>query len=137
MTAKELAERLNGCQYGNEITKAEAQIAKENGLVVAMAILMTIWSSTVQSAKRLVAGVAALPISIVLEYWRTHPADAMANARISGQHRKTARRSRRTGVLPEKRRGHLRQIFRMRHSTSMRTKNSSASVSYLVWRNYD
>ena len=34
MTAKEMAERLNGCQYGNEITRAEAQLAKENGLVV-------------------------------------------------------------------------------------------------------
>ena len=34
MTAKELAERLNGRQYGDEIIRAEAQLAKESGLVV-------------------------------------------------------------------------------------------------------
>lgn len=34
VTAKEMAEKLNGCQYGNEITRDEAQLAKESGLVV-------------------------------------------------------------------------------------------------------
>lgn len=34
MTAKELAEELNGNEYGNEISRAEAQIANEYGLVV-------------------------------------------------------------------------------------------------------
>ena len=34
MTAKELAQALNGAQYGNEVTRAEAQIAKESGLVI-------------------------------------------------------------------------------------------------------
>lgn len=34
MTAKELATALNGAQYGNEVSRAENQIAKENGLVI-------------------------------------------------------------------------------------------------------
>lgn len=34
MTAKEMASALNGAQYGNEVTRAENQIAKENGLVI-------------------------------------------------------------------------------------------------------
>ena len=34
MTKEKLAELLNNREYGNEITKEEAQTAKENGLVV-------------------------------------------------------------------------------------------------------
>ena len=34
MTAKELAELLNGREYGNEITSDEEKLAKESGLVV-------------------------------------------------------------------------------------------------------
>lgn len=34
MNAKELAERLNGCEIGNETTKEIVSIAKENGLVI-------------------------------------------------------------------------------------------------------
>lgn len=34
MTEEQLAARLNGRQYGDEITRAEEQLAKENGLVV-------------------------------------------------------------------------------------------------------
>ena len=34
MTAKELSAMLNGREYGNEISKAEEELAKENGLVV-------------------------------------------------------------------------------------------------------
>lgn len=34
MTTKELAKLLNGREYSREITRAEAQIAKENSLVV-------------------------------------------------------------------------------------------------------
>lgn len=34
MTKEELAKILDGREYGSEITKAEVQIAKENGLVV-------------------------------------------------------------------------------------------------------
>lgn len=34
MITKELADLLNGREYGNEIAKEEEQIAKENGLVV-------------------------------------------------------------------------------------------------------
>lgn len=34
MTKEQLAARLNGRQYGDEITRAEEQLAKENGLVV-------------------------------------------------------------------------------------------------------
>lgn len=34
MNAKELAEKLNGCEIGNETTKKIESIAKENGLVV-------------------------------------------------------------------------------------------------------
>lgn len=34
MTAKEMAELLNGREYGNEITSDEEKLAKESGLVV-------------------------------------------------------------------------------------------------------
>jgi hypothetical protein len=34
LTAEQLAETLNGNEYGNEIAKEQAQLAKENGLVV-------------------------------------------------------------------------------------------------------
>lgn len=34
MTPQELAERMNGRQYGNEITKEEVALAKASGLVV-------------------------------------------------------------------------------------------------------
>lgn len=34
MTTKEMASALNGAQYGNEVTRAEEQMAKENGLVI-------------------------------------------------------------------------------------------------------
>lgn len=34
MTAKELAPMLSGAEYGNEITRYEEQMARENGLVV-------------------------------------------------------------------------------------------------------
>jgi hypothetical protein len=34
MTKEKLAELLNGNEYGNEITKEQEQLAKENGLVV-------------------------------------------------------------------------------------------------------
>lgn len=34
MKAKELAQMLNGCEYGNEINRYEEQMARENGLVV-------------------------------------------------------------------------------------------------------
>ena len=34
MTAKELAQKLNGCEYGNELTREDEQMAKASGLVV-------------------------------------------------------------------------------------------------------
>lgn len=34
MTAKEMAQMLNGCQYGNEMTRDEERLARESGLVV-------------------------------------------------------------------------------------------------------
>lgn len=34
MTAKELAQMLNGAEYGNEINRYEEQMARESGLVV-------------------------------------------------------------------------------------------------------
>lgn len=34
MTAKEMAQRLNGCEYGNEMTSEEEKLAKESGLVI-------------------------------------------------------------------------------------------------------
>lgn len=34
MTAKEMARTLNGCEYGNEMSREDMKLAKENGLVV-------------------------------------------------------------------------------------------------------
>lgn len=34
MTAKEMAKMLDGCQYGNEVTRDNERLAKESGLVI-------------------------------------------------------------------------------------------------------